>query len=123
MLRQTPTSVVLVICLLVASCTSYKEAQIPDNIASDIHEGDKVRIVTKDGRDLTFNVVSVTSQSVIGENEQVIGFSDVATLEKQEVSVTKTTGVIVLGLAAVLGIILGVALSEGGGAAVGFQGQ
>jgi len=111
MLGQTPTSVVLVICLLVASCTSYKVVQIPDNIGSDIHEGDIVKIVTRDGRDLEFKVVSVTSEGVIGENQQVIRFSDVAKLEKQEVSATKTVGVIVLGLAASFVILLAVVIT------------
>ena len=110
---QTPTSVVLIICLLLTSCTSYKVVQIPDNIESEIHEGDIVKIVTKDGRDLEFKVVSVTSEGVIGENQQVIRFSDVAKLEKREVSAIKTAGLIVLGLAALLGIILGIAISDG----------
>jgi hypothetical protein len=112
MLGQTPTSLILVICLLLASCTSYKVVQIPENIESDIHEGDTVKIVTKDGRDLEFKVVSVTSEGVIGENQQVIRFSDVAKLEKREVSAIKTAGLIVLGLAALLGIVLGIAISD-----------
>ena len=109
---QTPTSIVLVMCLLLASCTPYTVVQIPDNIESEIHEGDTVKIVTKDGRDLEFKVVSVTLEGVIGENQQVIRFSDVAKLEKREVSAIKTAGLIVLGLAALLGIILGIAISD-----------
>jgi hypothetical protein len=120
MLGQTPTSLVLVICLLLASCTSYKVVQIPENRESEIHEGDTVKIVTKDGRDLQFKVVSVTSEGVIGENQQVIRFSDVAKLEKREVSAIKTAGLIVLVLAVMLGILLGVALSQGAG--VAYQG-
>jgi len=96
--------------------------QIPDNIESEIHAGDTVKIVTKDGRDLEFKVVSVTSEGVIGENQQVIPFSDVAKLEKREVSAIKTAGLIVLGLVAMLGIILGVAISEGAGAGLAYQG-
>ena len=98
-------------CLLLTSCTSYKVVQIPDNIESEIHEGDIVKIVTKDGRDLEFKVVSVTSEGVIGENQQVIRFSDVVQLEKQEVSATKTAGLIVVGLAALFVILLVVAVS------------
>jgi uncharacterized ferredoxin-like protein len=94
--------------------------QIPENIESDIHEGDTVKIVTKNGRDLQFTVVSVTSEGVIGENQQVIRFSDVAKLEKREVSAIKTAGLIVLVLAVMLGILLGVALSQGAG--VAYQG-
>jgi hypothetical protein len=111
---QTLTSVVLIICLLVASCTSYKVVPISDNIGSDIHEGDRVKIVTKDGRDLEFKVVSVTSEGVIGENQQVIRFSDVAKLEKEEVSAAKTaglTGGIVLALAALFLIIVAAAIA------------
>jgi hypothetical protein len=82
--------------------------QISDNITSDIHEGDRVKIVTKDGRDVEFKVVSVTSEGVTGDNQQVIRFSDVAKLEKEEVRVLKTaglTGGIVLGLVGLLFII------------------
>jgi len=112
---QTLTSAVLIMCLLVSSCTSLKVVQISDNITSDIHEGDRVKIVTKDGRDVEFKVVSVTSEGVTGDNQQVIHFSDVAKLEKAEVSVLKTvglTGGIVLKLVALL-IIIVVAVGAG----------
>ncbi len=113
---QTLTSAVLIMCLLVSSCTSLKVVQISDNITSDIHAGDRVKIVTKDGRDVEFKVVSVTSEGVTGDNQQVIRFSDVAKLEKEEVSVLKTAGLagaIVLGLFAVLFIIAAVAIAAG----------
>lgn len=92
-------------CLLVSSCTSLKVVRISDKITSDIHEGDRVTIVTKDGRDVEFKVVSVTSEGVTGDTQQVIYFSDIATLEKRELSVAKTaglTGGIVLGAVALL---------------------
>jgi len=113
---QRLTSAVLIMCLLVSSCTSFKVVQISDNVTSDIHEGDRVKIVTKDGRDVEFKVVSVTSEGVTGDNQQVIRFSDVAKLEKEEVSVLKTaglTGGIVLGLLGLLIIIaLGAAVAD-----------
>lgn len=105
---QQLTSAVLIMCLLVSSCTSLKVVQISDTITSDIHEGDRVKIVTKDGRDIEFKVVSITAESVTGDNQQVIRFSDVAKLEKEELSALKTaglTGGIVLGLAALFLII------------------
>ena len=106
---QTLTSAVLIMCLLVSSCTSLKVVQISGTITSDIHAGDRVKIVTKDGRDVEFKVASVTSEGLTGDNQQVIRFSDVAKLEKEEVSVLKTaglTGGIVLGLAALFLIIV-----------------
>jgi len=112
---QTLTAAVLIMCLLVSSCTSFKVVQISDNVTSDIHEGDRVKIVTKDGRDVEFKVVSVTSEGVTGDNQQVLRFSDVAKLEKAEVSVLKTaglTGGIVLKLVALL-IIIVVAVGAG----------
>ena len=107
---QTLTAAVLIMCLLVSSCTSFKVVQISDNVTSDIHEGDRVKIVTKDGRDVKFKVVSVTSEGVTGDNQEVIRFSDVAKLEKEELSVVKTAGLaggIVLGLVGL--VIIGVA--------------
>lgn len=109
---QTLTSAVLIMCLLVSSCTSLKVVQISDTITSDIHAGDRVKIVTKDGRDVEFKVVSVTSESVTGYNQQVIRFSDIAKLEKEELSALKTaglTGGIVLGLAALFLVIVAAA--------------
>jgi hypothetical protein len=97
---QTLTSAVLIMCLLVSSCTSYKVVHI-----FDIHEGDRVKITTKDGRDVEFKVVSVTLVGVTGDNQQFIRFSDVAKLEKEGVSVLKTAGLaggIVLGRAGLL---------------------
>ena len=99
MLGQTPISLVLVMCVLLASCTSYTVVQIPDNIESEIHEGDKVKIVTKDGRDLEFKVVSVTSEGVIGENTKSYA-SLMCQLGEREGSAIKTACLIVLGLAA-----------------------
>ena len=116
---QTLTSAVLIMCLLVSSCTSLKVVQISDTITSDIHEGDRVKMVTKDGRDVVFKVVSVTSEGVTGDNKQVIRFSDVAKLEKEEVSVLKTaglTGGIVLGAVGLL-FIIAVAVALGAYAA------
>ena len=108
---QTLMSAVLVMCLLVSSCTSYKVVHI-----FDIHEGDRVKIATKDGRDVEFKVVSVTSVGVTGDNQQVIRFSNVAKLEKEKVSVLKTAGLaggIVLGLAGLLLIMLAAAMFGG----------
>lgn len=109
---QTLTSAVLIMCLLVSSCTSLKVVQISDTITSDIHAGDRVKIVTKDGRDVEFKVVSVTSESVTGYNQQVIRFSDIAKSEKEELGALKTaglTGGIVLGLAALFLVIVAAA--------------
>ena len=109
---QTLTSAVLIMCLLVSSCTSLKVVQISDTITSDIHAGDRVKIVTKDGRDVEFKVVSVTSESVTGYNQQVIRFSDIAKSEKEELSALKTaglTGGIALGLAALFLVIVAAA--------------
>jgi hypothetical protein len=97
-----------VLTCVVLYISYLKVVQISDNITSDIHEGDRVKIVTKDGRDVEFKVVSVTSEGVTGDNQQVIRFSDVAKLEKEELSVVKTAGLaggIVLGLVGLLIII------------------
>ncbi|HSR30232.1 MAG TPA: hypothetical protein VLY63_06675 [Anaerolineae bacterium] len=75
-----------------------------------------MKIVTKDGRDVEFKVVSVTSVGVTGDNQQVIRFSNVAKLEKEKVSVLKTAGLaggIVLGLAGMLLIMLAAAMFGG----------
>ncbi len=97
-------SVVLIAAFMAMSCTSYKVVEPPgiENIENRVKKGDTIRVVTTDGRDVKFKVTAVTSDAIVGENQRVL-FSDIATLERQEVSTAKTVGL-------VGGILVGAAL-------------
>ena len=93
MLKKS-VSIVLIhvlIVVLLASCASYHyEVVRPlDNLQSTLESGDTVRIVTKDGRDLEFPIVFITSEAIVGEEQQVL-FTEIAEVKKMEVSAVMT---------------------------------
>jgi len=71
---------------ITASCASYvKVHPEPVNIQSILKQGDTVKIVTKDNREIEFVVVEVSDEAIIGENETVL-FTDISKLEEMSVS-------------------------------------
>ena len=92
---KTSVSIVLInalVALILASCASYHYEVItpPDN-RFQIEPGDTVRIVTKDGQDLEFKILTISSEAMAGEGRRVL-FSEIATLEKR-VRESASTGV------------------------------
>jgi len=84
----------LIVAMIATSCASYvKVHPEPVNIQSVLKQGDTVKIVTKDNREIEFIVVEVSDEAIIGENETVL-FTDISTLEKMSVSAGKNTLVI-----------------------------
>jgi len=72
--------------MIATSCASYvKVHPEPKNIQSVIKQGDTVRIVTKDNREIEFIVIEVSDEAIIGENETVL-FTDIFILEEMSVS-------------------------------------
>jgi len=53
----------------------------PINIKSVIAPGDIVRVTTKDNRKVEFEVVEVTDEAIIGENETIY-FTNISKLEE-----------------------------------------
>lgn len=93
---KTSGPMVLITALIVvvlASCASYSyEVVRPyDNRWQHILEpGDTVMIVTKDGRDLTFEINTITGEAVTGRHfwafggkEKRVLFSEIATLKRR----------------------------------------
>jgi hypothetical protein len=101
LMRDRLISLVIVFAFMLVSCTSYKAIQVPA-IESQLKEGDIVRVVTTDGRDLKFKITGITSDAVAGENQRIL-FKEIITLEKREVSTAKTTG-LAAGILAVLAL-------------------
>ncbi len=111
-------STLLVAALMLVSCTSFKVIK-PDDIQAGLKAGDTVKIVTKDGRDLELKIVTVTSEALVGTpvssvgtaeaggvKDQRVEFSEIAKLEKREISPGKTVGLVALILAGVAAFVL-----------------
>jgi len=93
-------SLVIIVAFTAVSCTSYKVVE-PPRIETKVKEGDTIRIVTTDGRQVKFKVTAISSDAIAGESQHIL-FSDIAKLEIQQKSPTKTAGL-------VGGILLGTA--------------
>lgn len=114
-LRTRSISAVLLSALMMVSCTSFKVVK-PDDIQAGLKAGDTVKIVTKDGRDLELKILTTTPEALVGTpvssvgtaeasdvKDQRVEFSEIAKLEKREISPGKTVGL-------VAGIVASVAL-------------
>jgi hypothetical protein len=91
----------------------------PDDVRAGLRAGDTVKIVTKDGRDLELKIVTVTPEAIVGTpvssvstaeagevKDQRVEFSEIAKLEKREISTGKTVGLVAGILAAVAVFVL-----------------
>ncbi len=59
----------------------------PSSIQTLIEPGDKVKIITKDDEEISFVVVEVTDDAILGESDRV-QFTNVGKLQKETVSGT-----------------------------------
>ncbi len=83
--------------LITASCASYvKVHPEPVNIQSVLKQGDTVKIVTKDDREIEFIVVEVSDEAIIGENETVL-FTDISKLEEKGLSEKGKNALVITG--------------------------
>jgi len=115
--RQFPhrrcTLAALLAIWMLASCTSLKPVR-SDQVHSSLKAGDTVQIVTKDGTQTTFEIVAVTTDAIVGRDHR-IAFTDIAELQKREISAGKTAGLV----GAILGFVALLALPVIGFAALG----
>lgn len=80
------TIVFLLICvLLLTSCAAnYKAIKPePEAMQHELNTGDKVRILTKSGKILTFEVVEITEDAIKGASQEIL-LSDVEEIKKLE---------------------------------------
>lgn len=97
-------AVVLTVALLFTSCTSYsRSVNLTENLYNGLKPGDTVRVTTKTGRTVELKITTIDAEAIVG-TEQRIPLSEVATIEKQEISTAKTIGLVAL-LALIAGII------------------
>lgn len=106
-------SIILIAALMLMSCTSVKTVR-PADIPSSLKEGDTVKVVTNDGTEREFKIVTVTPEAIVGEDQR-IEFADIMRVEKREIDAGKTAalgaGVLAVGLAALFFVGLAVAMS------------
>ncbi len=83
----------VLVVALASGCTTVRPV-MPTSTGSyaSIKPGDKVRIVTRDGRDLTLTVTAVAADSLVGNPQPkgvppvTVAFSDIVTMEKVQFS-------------------------------------
>jgi hypothetical protein len=98
-MNMKPLSI-LILILAIAGCTSMKPvAMPPDQLherisAGDIiNEGDKVKIVTTDGKTHQFTVTAVNDESIVGDAID-IPITDIVTLKTKEYSGDNTAALV-----------------------------
>jgi hypothetical protein len=100
----------LVLASFVVACTTTQPIDLgaPTPLAEEVRPGDEVAITTRDGRKLTFEVVRVEDDALIGATERVER-DEIAELEVTRFSPLRTAGLAGGGLL-LAGIIAGVTL-------------
>ena len=100
--RGRALAAVLLSALMVVSCTSFRPVRL-DDIRDNLKEGDRIRVVTKDGKKSTLTIVALTNDSIFAK-DQVMEFREIASIEKSEPETGKivVAAVLVVGLVALL---------------------
>ncbi len=102
-------------CLMTTGCMTVQPLPVDrQQLASELEPGDRVEVVTKDGRRLELEVDGVDEQGLRGTSQQIL-YSDIETLSRKKVSVGRTA-LVALGAAAVIAAVAG----GGGGSGSGY---
>jgi hypothetical protein len=79
----------IIVCL--NACTTMRSIPpLPKEVNANFEIGDVIKVYTKDDTIITFKVVEITSDTIVGAREK-IPFTEVIKVEKEELSVLKTT--------------------------------
>jgi hypothetical protein len=120
---QRLTVLVLIICI--AGCTTLQPiAGHPSDLQRRItsgevlKRGDRVLIVTNDGRKHKFKVTSLSTGTIDGAHES-ISIDQVSSIERREFDVRKTVWLVALTVLGVVIVILAVGLHNGVGLPAG----
>jgi hypothetical protein len=115
-MRSLRFLVVMLSSLALLGCmTTQPLTTNPAQLAQDVKPGDRVELVTKAGQRLDFKVERVDDQGLHGSGHDV-GYTDIETINRKKVN-AGTTSLIVLGIAAVVGLA---AAAGGGGGGSGY---
>jgi len=128
-LRPPPArlAIIALSVLVFAACHSHVRVAVPRGHPTQpavsnnlqLQTGDHVRATLVDGNIITFVVGSVDSDALVERDGRRVLYRDIARLEKRQVSIVKTTPLVVLGALVVIPIIVlalgGDSGSSGGG--------
>jgi hypothetical protein len=97
--------------LFTVSCSSFYPVSgtSPQQWSSAIEVGDTVQVTKKNGETQEFKVVRVTSDGIEGEGVQ-IAFDEIDSIQKEEISPGKTTGLVV-GIIALVVVVIALVVS------------
>ena len=103
--------------IFASGCTTLHPVPTdPKVIMVDVKQGDTVRVITKNNKELEFEVKEINDKQIIGEKETV-AFTDISQIERREVSSGKTTLLVagvVVGVVVVLISIVAASIKWGG---------
>ena len=118
--------IVLITFLFSTSCMSTRAIKAqPYTMQNELRKGDVVEITTKDRSKFEFDIVEISIDFIVGyrfwdrgegKYEQSIFFSEIAKIEKTEISVGKSIRaafVVVFGIALILPVIVSVIVASG----------
>jgi hypothetical protein len=91
--RPRSSLLILIVCsLLLPGCMSFQPVPT-EQIRSEVAVGDTLRVTTQAGMVLEFEVTSL-GEGLLGGLDTSISLQDIRTLEKRELSVLRTLGLV-----------------------------
>ncbi len=101
----------LCLVLLLAGCKTMQPVAHDDlsRLQGQVERGDRVEVVTTDGRTLQFTVTDVTAEALAGDGVRVTQ-PEIASLRVKAVSKPRTFGAAFGGAGALVLILIGIAL-------------
>lgn len=107
---------ILLAVTLVSGCTSFQPVHpVPDVMKSQLHTGDNVRVVQRDGELLAFKVLEVGADGLLGQ-DQSVAYEDIAQIEVKRPDERETlwlVGGVLIGVGVLL-TIMAIAVSRAG---------
>lgn len=89
-------SCLTIVLFIISGCTTLKPVEMPQNAVRErissgdlIGPGDRIKIITNDGKEYEFKVTSVEAGYVKGKDVE-IPIRDIALVEKRKISIGKT---------------------------------
>ena len=89
LVRYVLFSVLWGLVILFNGCTTMRSIP-PKEVKNQFEIGDVIKVYTLDDTIITFQVVEITQEAIVGARE-TIPFKEIKKIEKQEFSVLKTT--------------------------------
>ncbi len=103
MTRKNNSFIVLILCILLAGCSTWTPINIQEAITV-LEQGDEIRVTSKDGDRYEFEVTGLTESGEIQGSDFAISTQDLAFIERRDIDGANT------GLAVGGGVLLALIL-------------